>query len=209
MRLTLLDVGHNHLTDIQSDIFTALPELIHLNLSYNRLSTLNMTVVPQLARVSSSDDLNGNRWVCDCQMLNTVYCWCINNSVDWGLVCSSPSKFKGQRWKIYENAGCDDDNTDTADQVEYNNNVNNTLTLERNAKNSDLTVRHFSPGGEQVQPMRDNGHYFDISIALLVLLLFLLIVTAVLCYLFRSRTLRRSGPVRSDAETRRLSSNIT
>ena len=118
VRLTLLDVGHNHLTDIQSDIFTALPELIHLNLSYNRLSTLNMTVVPQLARVSGSDDLNGNSWVCDCQMFNTVYCWWLNNSVDWRLVCSSPPKFKGQRWIIYENAGCDDDNTDTADQVE-------------------------------------------------------------------------------------------
>ena len=57
--LTTLDISHNYLRDLGSDIFTALPELNHLNFSYNSLSTLNITVMPQLVKVSSSIDLNG------------------------------------------------------------------------------------------------------------------------------------------------------
>ena len=107
--LTFLDVSYNTLTDLQSNIFTALPELIDLNLSYNSLSTLNITVMPQLVKVSSSIDLNGNPWDCDCLMYYTIYFWCRNNSVDLELVCSSPAKYKGQPWTIYDEFGCFDD----------------------------------------------------------------------------------------------------
>jgi len=85
-RLNLLDVSHNYMTDLQSDIFTALPELIHLNLSHNSLSTLDITVMTQLVKVSSSADLNGNQWMCDCLMFNTIYSWCRDNSLDLELV---------------------------------------------------------------------------------------------------------------------------
>jgi hypothetical protein len=117
-RLRLLDVSHNYLTDLQSDIFSALPEVIHLNLSHNILSTLNMAVMPQLVKVSSSVDLNGNPWVCDCLMYNTIYSWCRNNRVDLELVCASPPEFKDISWSNNDANGCDDYNTDFADQVE-------------------------------------------------------------------------------------------
>ena len=143
--VTLLDISHNHLRVLGSDIFTELPELIHLNLRHNSLSTLNMTVIPQLANVSSSADLNGNPWVCDCQMFNTIYSWCHDNSVDLELVCSSPPKFKGNPWKIYENSGCDNYNTDFADIVEGIASINHTSLHERVTKYKDQLVLPFSP----------------------------------------------------------------
>ena len=107
-RLTL-HVRNNYLTDIQSDILTILTELICLNLNYNKLSTLNMTLMKQLVNMSSSIDLNVNAWECDCFMFNTIYSWCRDNSVDMELVCSSPPEFKGQTWTIYDENGCFDD----------------------------------------------------------------------------------------------------
>jgi len=88
--LTFLDLSHNYPTDLQSDIFTVFPELTHLNLSYNSLSALNITVMPQLAKMSSPLDLNGNPCLCDCLMCNTIYSLCRNNSVDLEVMCSSP-----------------------------------------------------------------------------------------------------------------------
>jgi len=73
--VTTLDISHNYLRDLGSDMFTDLPELIDLNLSHNSLSTLNITVMTQLVNVSRSADLIGNPWVCDCLMFNTIYSW--------------------------------------------------------------------------------------------------------------------------------------
>jgi Leucine-rich repeat (LRR) protein len=107
--LILLDISHNKLTELQSGFFTALPKLIRLNLGYNNLSALDITVMPQLAIVSNSVDLNGNLLACDCLMFNTSYSWCRDNSVDLELVCSSPPEFKGTPRTIYDEVGCFDD----------------------------------------------------------------------------------------------------
>ncbi|XP_021912982.1 slit homolog 1 protein-like [Zootermopsis nevadensis] len=74
--LTVLDVSNNNLRDLESDIFTSSPKIIRLNLSYNGLRTLNIEMLPQLAKVIRTDDLSGNPWVCDCVMFNTTYSWC-------------------------------------------------------------------------------------------------------------------------------------
>ena len=196
--LTTLDISHNYLTDLGSDIFTDLPELTHLILSYNSLSSLDITVMPQLTKVSKSVDLNGNPWVCDCLMFNTIYSWCRNNSVDFDLVCLSPPKFKGQPWKIYEYSGCDNDNTELAELVDDTANENYTLSHERVIKYVDESVSAFSPT-EQVQLLRHNEHYFYISIALLVVFLCLVAGAGiVLWYFVGSRILKRTGAVRSD-----------
>ena len=206
--LTTLDISHNYLRDLGSDIFTALPELIHLNLSYNNFSTLNMTVVTQLIKVSNSTDLNGNPWVCDCLMFNTIYSWCRNSSVDLELVCSSPPEFKGQPWKIYEHSGCDNDNSDFAFQVENFTSLNYTFSHERVAKYIYQSVPHFSPRGDQVQIVRTNEHYIYISCALLVVFLCLLAGAGFLWWCrVRPRTLRRSYPAHGDAETHLLPSS--
>jgi hypothetical protein len=198
--LTTFDISHNYLRDLGSDIFTDLPELIHLNLSYNSLSTLDITMMPQLVKVNRSIDLNGNPWVCDCLMLNTIYSWCRNNSVDLELVCASPAKFKGQQWNIYEHSGCDNDSTPFAYPVEVIASLNDTLPHEHVAKYIDQSVSHFSPGKESVQLVRANVSYFYISIVLMVALLGLLAGAGFLWWRrLRPRILRRYGPVHSDA----------
>jgi len=205
--LTTLDISHNYLRDLGSDIFTDLPELIRLNLSYNSLSTLNITVMPYLVNVNSSIDLNGNPWVCDCLMFNNVYSWCRNNSVDLDLVCSSPAKFKGQPWNIYEHSGCDNDSTHFAYLVEDIASLNDISPHEHIAKYIDHSVPHFSPGKEPVQLVRANVNHFYISIALMVALLGLLAGAGFLCWRrLRPHILRRSGPVNSEDETHYLSS---
>ena len=199
--LTTLDISHNYLRYLDSDIFTALPALTHLNLSYNSLSSLNITVMPQLAKVCSSVDLNGNPWVCDFLMFNTIYSWCRNKSVDLELVCSSPLKYKGQPWKIYEYSGCDNDNTDLADLVDDTANENDTLSHERVAKYVDQPVVAFSRAGKQAQLLRPNEYYFYISILLLVALLCLLAGAGIVLWRFvGSRILKRSDPVPRDVE---------
>jgi Leucine-rich repeat (LRR) protein len=72
-RLTVLDLCHNYLRNLDSGVFSAIPKPVSPNLSYKRLSTLNATVMPQLVEVSSANELNGNPWVCDVVMFNTVY----------------------------------------------------------------------------------------------------------------------------------------
>jgi hypothetical protein len=116
-RLTFLDVRYNYLADLESGIFEVLPELMRLNLGYNKLSTLNQTVMPQLVKVSSSVELSGNPWLCDCLMFDKIYSWCHNNRVDLELVCLNPPKFKGKQWSNCNKAVCDDRNTDFTDNV--------------------------------------------------------------------------------------------
>jgi len=199
--LGTLDISHNYLSDLGSDIFTAFPNLIRLNLSYNMLSTLNITVVTQLVKVSNSTDLNGNPWLCDCLMFNTSYSWCLKHNEDLNLVCSNPPSFKGKSWKFYKYLGCNDDSTDFAFEVEGTTSLNDTLPEKR----FDKYIYRSEP---KVQHVRTNGNYFYISIALLVAFPGL-IAGAVILWRCRVRpnTLQRSGPVHSDAEAHPLSSN--
>ncbi|KDR22743.1 Vasorin [Zootermopsis nevadensis] len=114
--LTVLDVSNNNLRDLDSDIFTSSPKIIRLNLSYNGLRTLNIEMLPQLAKVIRTDDLSGNPWVCDCVMFNTTYSWCRNNGVDLNLTCSRPPKFKDQKWTVYDREGCVENIFDEVDE---------------------------------------------------------------------------------------------
>jgi hypothetical protein len=208
--LTALDVSHNYLRGLDSDIFTASPKLIHLNLSFNKLSALNVTMMPQLAKAISTADLSGNPWVCDCVMFNTVYAWCRNKSVDLGLVCSSPPKFKDKPWTVYENAGCDDgENTDFADLVETVTIVDGNLSLRSHDNYAQQTMPDSVPIPMQGQQVTSNLNYFHISIGLVAVLLCLLTAAGVVWYRLRSLTLRRTGPACSDVEMCHLSSNNT
>ena len=215
-RLTILDISHNYLTDLQSDIFTASPKLVHLDLSDNRFSTLNVTVMPHLANIHNTINLKGNPWECNCVMFDTVYSWCRKNSVELGLVCSSPPKFKNKPWIFYENAGCnddddddDDDSIDFADLVENIANVNNDLPRSSHGKYIDQTVSDPLLRGTKEHHMISNLHYFYISIALCVVLFCLLTTAVVLLCRFMSHQLRRTGPASCDAEVCSLSSSNT
>jgi len=106
-RLKILDLSHNYLTDLNSEVFSAYPKLVHLNLSYNKLSTLDTTVMSQLANVIITEDLKGNPWVCDC-MFYKIYSWCSSPGVDLEIVCSSPPKCNDKLWTDCYKVGCDD-----------------------------------------------------------------------------------------------------
>jgi hypothetical protein len=214
--LTALDVSHNYLRGLDSDIFTASPKLIHLNLSFNKLSKLNVTMMPQLVKAISTVDLSGNPWVCDCVMFSTVYAWCRNTSVDLGLVCSSPPKFKDKPWTVYENAGCDDDDDDNddddeGDDIHFADPVETIKTVAY--KSSHTPVEKYRgqvmpdplPSRIQEPNVPSDINYFYICIGLFVALLCLLTGAGFLWYRLKSRTFRRTGPACSDAETCRLS----
>ena len=198
--LTFLDVSHYYLTDLPVDIFTALPELIHLNLSYNSLSALNITVVPQLSKVSSSIDLNGKLWVCDCLMCNTIFSWCRNNSVDLDLVCSSTPEFKDKSWSNCEEYDCHDYNTDFRGQVKEMNMPENKLSVKASENYLNPISSYSLETQIQVQETEYVFIYKCISIALSVALFFLVIAVAVLSYRLKLRLSPHKGSTQSDSE---------
>lgn len=205
--LTMLDVGHNRLTDLKSDIFTASPKLIHLNLRYNKLSTLNTTVLVQLVNVSTPEDLNGNPWVCDCITFNTVYSWCRNNGVDFELVCSSPPKCKGKLWTNCYETDCDGSNIDVVYQVEEITRTDYTaLSGVWREKDGNLKTPHSFGTQIQGSNMTYEVTFMYVSISLFVVCVCLLAVLAILYYCLKSRPLKSMDRANGDAETCRLSS---
>ena len=60
---------------MKTEFFAVFPKLIHLNLRYNKLSTLNTTVMSRLANVLNPEYFKRNRWVCDSRFYET-YSWC-------------------------------------------------------------------------------------------------------------------------------------
>jgi len=202
--LTFLDVGYNYLTDLQSHIFTDLPELIHLNLSYNRLSTLGITVMPQLANVSSSADLNGNPWVCDCQMFNTIYSWCHDNSVDLELVCSSPPEFKDKSWSNCEKYDCGDCNTDFIDLGKEVNMIENKISFKASQNNGNLDPSYLSETYFQAQETESDITRKYICGVHFVVLLSLVIAGGILLYLLKFSSSPRKGSAQTDSKACRL-----
>jgi hypothetical protein len=216
--------------DLNSTVFVALPNLIHLNLSFNNFSILTVSVTVQLAKLRNVIDLQGNPWVCDCLMYNTMYSWCTNNSVDLSLVCSGPSRFEGKLWKIYEEEGCDDDDygdddnddndddyygdddndddgdyTDVEYQVENFTIINDHLTSNGSHDNYNIPWPS-GPLSTQIQEenMQNHSVYFYSSIGLLFLCP---LTIAILSYRrrFTSRRLTRTGPEKLDVEQYPLS----
>ena len=207
--LTFLDVGYNYLTDLQSDIFTALPELIRLNLSNNKLRTLNITVMTQLVNVSSSIDLNGNPWVCDCLMCNTIYSWCRNNSVDLDLVCASPAKFKDKSLSNCEYV-CFDYNTDFTDKAEDLSMIEYKLPVKAHENYENRSASYVLETHVQDQ---ESEHYFTstykyISVALIVVFLCLLTAVAFLLYRLIFLPSPRKESAHSDSEAFPLQSPV-
>jgi Leucine-rich repeat (LRR) protein len=209
--LATLDMSYNYLRDLQLSFFLALPNLSNLNLSFNNLSTLTVNVTAQLANVCNTGDLQGNPWVCDCLMYRTMYCWCRNNRVNWSLVCSSPSRFEGKLWTIYEQEGCDDDHhhhhTDVEYQVENFTMINGNLSPNASHANySILPPSGVAPTKFQEGNTQRYSVYFYTTICLgVLLLLVLLAILILLCKTYlTSRRSKRAGPAESDVEMCRL-----
>jgi hypothetical protein len=220
-KLTTLDVSHNYLGDLNSIVFAALPNLTHLNLSFNNISTLTVSVTAQLAKLSNAVDLQGNPWVCDCLMYSTMYCWCANNSVNLSLVCSSPSRFEGKVWTIYEEEGCDydddydgdddDDDDDVHTVVEYlveNITMINDILSSNGCHDNYNILWPSGPAPTQIEEenMQNRNVYINCCIGLSVL--FLCLLTIIILWFRRHLNLRRltrTGPAISDVEQYPLS----
>ena len=202
--LTSLDIGHNYLTYLHSEIFTALPKLKRLNLSHNSLSTLNITVMPRLIEVSSSVELYGNPWVCDCFMFSTVYSWCRNNSVRLELVCSSPPEFKEKSWSNCEADGCDDDyNTDIPGQAMM---LKQKLPVTEHETLLNPAASYALETQIQVQENEYIFTYKLVSITMSATLCFLVIAVAILSYRLIRYPSTHKGSAQSDSEACCLSS---
>ena len=210
--LTTLDMSYNYMRDLQSEVFVALPKLIHLNLSFNNFSTLTVSVTAQLANVSKTVELQGNPWVCDYLMYSTMYCWCRNNSFNLSLVCSSPSRFEGKVWTVYEEEDCDDDDDHTDVENQVQNVTMITDNLPSNGSHANYSILQPSgPAPTKIQDgnMKHFSVYFYWSIALAVLLFLFLLTIAILLYklLLTSRQLMRIGPPEEDVELCPLSTD--
>jgi hypothetical protein len=139
--LSKLDLSHNYLTAFNYGVFSSSPKLIHLNLSYNKLITLNITVISQLAKVSIPEDLKGNSWVCDC-MFYTIYSWCSSHGVHLDIVCSSPPKCNDKLWTDCYKSGCNGsdigvDQVEEMEQMNYTTVPSEWLEKNENQKASD------------------------------------------------------------------------
>jgi len=137
-------------------------------------------------------------------------------------VCSSPSRFEGKLWTIYDEEGCDDDDddddeadddddhhhTDVKYQVENFTMINiNLLSNGSHANYSILQPSGLTPTQIQERNMKPSSVYFYCSLCLAVVFLFLLTI-AILLYrrYLTSRRLMRTGPATADVEKHPLSS---
>lgn len=221
-RLKILDVGYNYLTVLNSEVFSAFPKLNHLNLNYNKLSTLDTTVMSQLANMSIPPDLKGNPWVCNCTFY-TTYSRCSSHGVDLEIVCSSPPKCNDKLWADCYKEGCDG-NDIVVDQLEEmvtidyitvssewlenhkNQNVSDTeeMKMVNYTRKSSENHEHQNASnsfGTQIQQQET-----DIIIIVYVCIAFticiiIIIILAIIWLLSKSRRLRDTGGTEGDPES--------
>ncbi|KAJ8958760.1 hypothetical protein NQ314_006376 [Rhamnusium bicolor] len=95
-RLVYLDVSGCRIKNINNRTFAQMFYLRHINLSGNRLTTIDPSFFPQALYVRIDD----NQWRCDCPKLKNMFEWLIeyNERVD-KLLCDSPEKHEGKTWR--------------------------------------------------------------------------------------------------------------
>jgi hypothetical protein len=163
-------------------------------------------MMPQLAQVIRSSELNGNPWVCDCVMFNTTYSWCRDNGVDLRVKCSSPLKFKGKLWTFYDKEGCDD-NIDIVDEVDEFKVIGDTLPLSPIRRLANYEILQMSTNFSIQSQEQDTAfriNYFYTSIVLFAVWVLLLTVAGMMWLLLKSHTLVRTGPALNNAESSHL-----
>jgi hypothetical protein len=82
-----------------SDTSTSTFQLEYLNISSNRLTTLNLTLVKWLNHTTADTDLTANPWNFDCSVLLEVWRELKDKLT---LQCASPGEMKGKSWDVIE-----------------------------------------------------------------------------------------------------------
>lgn len=191
-RLALIDLSNNYLTALDSGFFTASPKVRRLDVSYNRFSTLD--IIAHLPNTTSSEDLDGNPWVCECNTFHEAYSWCRNNSLELRVSCSSPPKFKDRLWTVWGKECCDDE-SDCMDDFEEFEIIADLSRSVRRHENYEIRQAPMSIPS-QIQELREdkNGHhnYYMYSIYVLSGLCFCggTVVVVLWRYLIRIRSVR-------------------
>jgi hypothetical protein len=82
-----------------SDTFAPTFQLEYLNISSNRLITLDLPSVKWLNHTTAVTDLKANPWNCDCSVL--LHMWHeLKDKLT--LVCASPGEMQGKSWDVTE-----------------------------------------------------------------------------------------------------------
>lgn len=94
-RLVYLDVNGCRIKSISNRTFEQMFYLRHINLSGNRLTTIDPSFFPQALYVKIED----NQWRCDCPKLKNMFEWLVeyNERID-RLICDSPERYEGKTW---------------------------------------------------------------------------------------------------------------
>jgi hypothetical protein len=82
-----------------SDTYIPTFQLHYLNLSSNRLTTLDVTSVKWLNQTTTVTDLTANPWNCDCSVLLEVWRGLKHKLT---LHCASPRQLQGKSWDVIE-----------------------------------------------------------------------------------------------------------
>jgi hypothetical protein len=74
-------------------------ELAYLNISSNRLTTLDVASMKWLNRTTAVTDLTANPWNCDCSVLHEVW---LGLKHKLTLRCATPRELQGKSWDVIE-----------------------------------------------------------------------------------------------------------
>lgn len=103
LRKLLLD--HNQIENINKNSFQNLPLLSNLHLAYNKLKTVDFDLKVTLPKLNSLN-VEGNPWVCDCNLEPFRNLVKKNNLITHITECEEPPKLKGTSWLSSEKFAC-------------------------------------------------------------------------------------------------------
>jgi hypothetical protein len=117
--LSHLEMSNCNVSSLSVETFANVSALRELDLSYNKLMTLDINTLIALPKLSIIH-LYDNPLQCDCQ-LQEVWRWCEDRNITTDYVeCDTPSEVKGMWWGVLEKGQCLEGN------IQYFGDYNNT-----------------------------------------------------------------------------------
>lgn len=95
--LQRVSVKHNQLKTVDMNVFDTGPVLQHIDLSENELEHLDYRLIVNLGRISSLN-IQGNPWICDCNMKLFRNLAMEQTLVTAPTTCAQPERLKGRSW---------------------------------------------------------------------------------------------------------------
>lgn len=95
--LQKVEVNNNKIQQLDVTVFDRGPVLQYIDLSENRLKHLDHKLIQNLERVSSLN-VQGNPWLCDCNLKRFRDLAMEHNLVTMPTTCAEPERLKGRLW---------------------------------------------------------------------------------------------------------------